>query len=310
MPLCGFDDQVTGFGISGPDLYFLTHKDAAKFNIIARAFSDGKLGPAREVVPESDKVIHEIISAKDGIYYTASDGVDCRLYKIEETEAHPTVEIPLPYVGWSSLYALEEQSIGNLEMPGVLVNLTSWTRAEAYYRYDPDRGTMVALNLQPEGPYDHPSDLISEELKVKSHDDTLVPLSVLGLKSFKKDSSRPVWLQGYGAYGIVDEPFYSPSILAAFEHGLWRAVAHVRGGGVAGDAWHRAGMKSTETKYLERLYRMRRLPDSEWLFGQRQVSRSGGSAGGILIGRAVTERRICLQSPVRLSALWTCSAPS
>ena len=50
--------------------------------------------------------------------------------------------------------------------------------------------------------------------------------------SILKDGSRPVLLQGYGAYGIVDEPAYSPAMLATLEHGMWRAVAHVRGGGV------------------------------------------------------------------------------
>ena len=73
------------------------------------------------------------------------------------------------------------------------MELTSWTRAASYYRYDADRETMVALNLQPEGPYDHPADLFSEELKVKSHDGTLVPLSVRGLKTFKRDGSHPLW---------------------------------------------------------------------------------------------------------------------
>ena len=210
IQLCNFDDQVTSAGIFGHDLYFLTHKDASKFKIIARTFGDGELGAAKEVVPESDKVIQQIISAKDGIYYTASDGVDCRLYKIQADGPKTAIEIQLPRQGWASFYGLEEQSMGDLRMPGVLVSLKSWTVAEEYYRYDPDDGTTRALNLQPLGPYDHPSNLISEELKVKSYDGTLVPLSVVGLNTFKKDGSHPVLLQGYGAYGIVDEPAYSP----------------------------------------------------------------------------------------------------
>jgi prolyl oligopeptidase len=290
VPLCDFDDQVTGAGISGPDIYFLTHKDAAKFKIIAHTFRDGKLGSAKELVPETDKVIQEIISAKDGIYYTASDGVDCRLYKIGETEPHTATEVSLPYVSWVSFYGLEEETIGDLQMPGVLLKLTSWTRASAYYRYDPDGGAMVALKLQPEGPYDHPSDLVSEELKVKSYDGTLVPLSVLGLKSFKKDGTHPAWLEGYGAYGIVDEPYYSPSLLAAFEHGLWHATAHVRGGGSEGDAWHRAGMKATKPNTWKDFIACGDYMIQNGYSAKDKLAGLGGSAGGILIGRAVTER--------------------
>ena len=49
------------------------------------------------------------------------------------------------------------------------------TSAEEFYRYDPGDGTTRALNLRPLGPYDHPSNLISEELKVKSYDGTEPP---------------------------------------------------------------------------------------------------------------------------------------
>ena len=55
--------------------------------------------------------------------------------------------------------------MGDLRTPGVLVSLTSWTVTEEFYRYDPGDGTSRALNLRPLGPYDHPSNLISEELK-------------------------------------------------------------------------------------------------------------------------------------------------
>jgi prolyl oligopeptidase len=292
VPLCDFDDQVTGAGIFGPDIYFLTHKDAAKFKIIARTLQDGKLGSERAVVPECDKVIREIISAKDGIYYTASDGVDCRLYKIGEAQSQTQTitEIALPYPGWVTFFGLEEETMGNLRMPGVLVKLTSWTRSSAYFRYDPDKKSMIALKLQPEGPYDHPADLVSEELKVKSYDGTLVPLSVLGLKSFKKDGTHPAWLEGYGAYGIVDEPYYSPSLLALFEHGLWRATAHVRGGGAEGDTWHRAGMKATKPNTWKDFIACGNYMIQNGYSAKDKLSAIGGSAGGILIGRAVTER--------------------
>jgi prolyl oligopeptidase len=180
--------------------------------------------------------------------------------------------------------------MGDLRTPGVLVSLTSWTVAEGFYRYDPGDGTSRALNLRPLGPYDHPSNLISEELKVKSYDGTLVPLSVLGMDTFKKDGSRPVLLQGYGAYGIVDEPAYSPVMLAALEHGMWRAVAHVRGGGVYGDAWHRAGMKATKPNTWKDFIACGEYLIDNGYSDKEKLAGISGSAGGILIGRAVTER--------------------
>jgi prolyl oligopeptidase len=288
--LCDFDDQVTAAGIIGPDLYFMTHKDASKFKIVARTFKDGLLGPARVVVPESNNVIQQIISAKDGIYFTASDGPLCHLYKISANDGAAPVEISLPYPGWAEFYDLEDQGIGNLQASGVLLNVTSWTRASAYYKIDPDRDIMVALALQPEGPYDHPAGMVSEELQVKSYDQTEIPLSVRGLRKFKKDGSHPVYLIGYGAYGIVDEPFYSPSELAAIEHGMWLATAHVRGGGIAGDAWHRAGMKATKPNTWKDFIACGEYLIQNGYSAKDKLTGLGGSAGGILIGRAVTER--------------------
>ncbi len=288
--LCDFDDQVTDVGVFGSNLYFLTHKDAPRFKVVAREFRDGKLGEPRVVVPAGEKVIQQITSAKDGIYYTASDGVDCRLYKLTEGTSDGGTEIPLPYQGWASFFGLEDLSLGDVRMPGVLVNLTSWTQAQSFYHYDPETKHLQALGLQPAGPYDHQSDLVSEELKVPSYDGTLVPLSVLGLKNYRKDGTRGVWLQGYGSYGIVDEPYYSPLTLAALEHGMWRAVAHVRGGGVYGDAWHRAGQKLNKPNTWKDFIAAGEYLIKNGYAAKDKLAGLGGSAGGITIGRAVTAR--------------------
>jgi prolyl oligopeptidase len=288
--LCDFDDQVTSIGFMGANLYFLTHKDAPKFKIIARTFSDGRLGPEKEVVPESSLVIRQIVSAKDGVYYTASDGAAGHLYRISGSDSAQPAEVKLPYPGWVSLFDLLDQSSGNLQASGILLNLTSWIRASAFYKYDPDRAEMVRLPLQPDGPYDQPQDLIAEELRVKSYDGTEIPLSVQGLKTFKKDGTHPVLLSGYGAYGIVDEPFYFPTQLAALEHGMWLATAHVRGGGIEGDSWHRAGMKATKPNTWKDFIACGEYLIQNGYAAKDKLTGIGGSAGGILIGRAVTER--------------------
>ena len=108
---------MTSVGIFGHDLYFLTHKDAPKFKIIARTFGEGRLGAAKDVIPESDKVIQQIISAKDGVYYTASDGVDCRLYRIQTDEPKTAIEIHLPRQGWAAFTDLKNSQWVICERP-------------------------------------------------------------------------------------------------------------------------------------------------------------------------------------------------
>jgi prolyl oligopeptidase len=285
-----FEDQVTGFGVSQGTMYLLTHKNAPRFKIVSRSIRGSELGEEKEVVPTSDKVIQEILSAKDGIYYTASDGVDCRLYRLGSNDPTKPEEIPLPASGWSSFYGLEAGFVGDLEKPGVLVTLSSWVKATNYYSYDPDKKRLIELELQPPGPYSRPKDVVSREVKVRSYDGTLVPMSIVGLQSFKLDGTHPALLSGYGSYGIVNEPTYQPVAQAYLEHGIWLATAHVRGGGVYGDEWHRAGQKANKPNTWKDF-----IACAEYLINEKYAAKDklagvGGSAGGITIGRALTER--------------------
>jgi prolyl oligopeptidase len=71
--------------------------------------------------------------------------------------------------------------------------------------------------------------------------------------------------------------------------GVW-ATAHVRGGGVFGKAWHDAGKKATKPNTWKDA-----IAAGEWLVEKGWTSKSkmaiyGGSAGGIFVGRAITER--------------------
>ena len=66
------------------------------------------------------------------------------------------------------------------------------------------------------------------------------------------------------------------------------AVAHVRGGGELGEAWHKAGMKATKPNTWKDL-----IATAEYLVKNRYTGPGRiaiNSAGGILIGRAMTER--------------------
>jgi prolyl oligopeptidase len=85
-------------------------------------------------------------------------------------------------------------------------------------------------------------------------------------------------------------PFFNPQLLAWYERGGVYAVAHVRGGGEYGEEWHRAGQKRTKPNTWRDF-----IACAEYLVGKKYTSPArlagmGMSAGGILIGRAVTER--------------------
>jgi prolyl oligopeptidase len=126
---------------------------------------------------------------------------------------------------------------------------------------------------------------------VKSYDGTLVPLSLVHRRGLALEGHHPTLLMGYGAYGIsIDPPIPLLAPQAWLERGGVLAVAHVRGGGECGEDWHRAGMKLTKPNTWRDF-----LACAEYLIDRKYTSPQylgglGASAGGITIGRAITER--------------------
>jgi prolyl oligopeptidase len=148
----------------------------------------------------------------------------------------------------------------------------------------------VELNLAPPGKFDAPAGIAAREVRVKSHDGVEVPVSIIARSDIKLDGRNPTMLYGYGAYGNVEEPQWTPRTLAWLERGGVLAIAHVRGGGIYGDEWRRAGWKSTKPNTWKD-----GIAAGEWLIANGYTSRDrlsiyGGSAGGIFVGRAITER--------------------
>ena len=97
-------------------------------------------------------------------------------------------------------------------------------------------------------------------------------------------------------------PGYSAGILAWVEAGGVYAVAGLRGGGEEGEDWHRAGMLADKQNVFDDFHAAAEfLVDQGWTTSE-QLSISGGSNGGLLVGAAITQRP-------ELFAAAVCSAP-
>jgi prolyl oligopeptidase len=68
------------------------------------------------------------------------------------------------------------------------------------------------------------------------------------------------------------------------------AVAHVRGGGALGDTWRLAGYKTTKPNTWKDLIAVTEYLHTQSYSSPEKTAIMGGSAGGILIGRAMTDR--------------------
>ena len=276
-------DEVTGYDVRGDDVYYLTHHDALRFKVMKTSLLHPELARATVVVPESDVVAKWVAVAKDALYVGVLDAGTGRVRRIGFAPGAKAETLPLPFEGAvDSPFVLPDRD-------GVVFALTGWTVSSRLYAYDPRTKTASDTKLAPPSPVDF-SGVVSEEVRVKSTDGALVPMSIVHAKDFARDGSHPTWLEAYGGYGITLDPGFSPVRLAWIEHSGELAFCHARGGGELGEGWHRDGMLLKKQHTIDDM-----LACGQWLVDNKytqstKLAGEGTSAGGIAIGGAITQR--------------------
>ena len=135
-----------------------------------------------------------------------------------------------------------------------------------------------------------PEEYQSERIMVKAADGAMVPVSMVYKKSLKKNGPQPLLLYGYGSYGISMPLGMRSSRLALIDRGMIYAIAHIRGGGEMGKAWHDNGkMMKKKTTFADFVSVAEHLVNNKYT-DPSQLVIQGGSAGGLLMG-AVTNLR-------------------
>lgn len=285
----GSADEITGVAYMRDTLFLLTHRGAPRSRVL-RLPIGAPLAQAVEIVPTSVRVISGIATAADALYIEARDGNVKRLFKRGFAENAAVAEVRLPVEGSFQLGS-DEGGTGAADprFPGLVLDLQGWNRARQIYLVGAN-GKVANSGLQPQGRFDAPEDVVATEVQVKSHDGALVPMSILHRRGVALDGRNPTLLYGYASYGITEEPFYSVSRLAWLDAGGVFAVANPRGSGVFGQDWYKGGFQATKPNTWKDF-----IACAEWLVAQKWTAPDrlgifGGSAGGILVGRAMTER--------------------
>jgi prolyl oligopeptidase len=270
-----------GFGVYKDDIYLVTHKRRPRYEVTRTSLKSPDVEHATVIVPASEVVIQEADVAKDGIYVRDLDGGIGRMRRLT---FDGRIE-PIPVGEGLSVQGI---SVTPTE-PGAMVNVVSWTTSPRWLAYDAQRKAASDTGIQPPLPIDT-SAYEAVEVKARSADGTMIPLSVIRAKNIKLDGNRPTHVIGYGAYGISYDAYFDPVWLAWLERGGVIAFVHVRGGGEYGEEWYRAGYKLTKQHTLDDFIAGAQYLIENKYTSPRYLSGEGTSAGGILIGGALTQR--------------------
>ena len=280
-PVAGFEDEVTDAVIDGDTLYLLANREHPRGRVLKASVSAPAVAGAVEVVPQGPVVIEDFARARDGLYLRMMDGGIARLKRLARDGQ--VADIALPFDGTLSALATDPTE------DGALFSFTGWLDPADIWSVDA-QGKVAATGLTPRpaidvGGYD------TERRFATARDGTRIPYSLIFRKGLKHDGSTPAWISAYGSYG---SPGYTPSFagrtLALIDAGFIVGYAAVRGGGEFGREWHKAGQLMNKPNtwrdlidVCEDLCRLNYTAPARLAIG-------GRSAGGITVGRALTER--------------------
>jgi prolyl oligopeptidase len=274
-------DKITQVQLRGNELFVLTHAGAPRNKLLALDLRSPDLARAREVVSELASGVLEGFQLKRSSLITQLREGTALLLRRHQRGDRVGRALPRPYVGAAWLLG-EPTPIDD----AVLFSMSGWTRWQQFYMARNGAASVVIFGAEPVLPA---LDLQVTEIEVPSHDGVKVPMTVLHKKGLSLDGSHPVLLHGYGSYGLSMTAYYSPDHLVWLERGGVLAFTNPRGSGVHGDDWHRAAFKTTKPNTWKD-----GIACARWLIEQRYGSAAtmaimGTSAGGIFVGRAVTE---------------------
>lgn len=292
--IAGDNSDFPIIALAGDTLYWMSRKDAPRGRILKLDLTRRDSRP-EVVVEQGDLPISGVYAARGAIYWWVSDAGINGVRRLRLRPGARAESLHLPYV--ANVVGVSADA----ESDATVLSATSSLRPPAYLGVDAKTGAVTDTGLQPAGPSDQADDLVDEEVRVKSWDGTLVPLSIIHTKTVKLDGTNPTLLSGYGAYGLNAPETNGQEMRVLSDRNGITATCHVRGGGEYGEAWHQAGRQATKPNTWKDF-----IACAEYLIAHRYTSAShlvgsARSAGGILIGRAIEERPDLFAAAIEVS---------
>ena len=202
-------------------------------------------------------------------------------------------EIPhdIPFTEPDFTVALEDNvEFDPAELRFTYTSLTTPTRV---YDINIGNGEKFLMKQQFVGGGFSADNYVEERVFATAMDGTKIPISVVYRKSpagTRPAGTRPILLEGYGAYGIPSDVYFSSTRLSLLDRGVIFATAHVRGGGEYGRAWYDAGRMDHKPNTFSDFIACAEYLQKQGYSTPAQTAIEGGSAGGLLIGAVVNQR--------------------
>ena len=236
----------------------------------------------------------DLIPHRPGVFIVSYIVLKDWLIRMERENALPRIVVRNMQTGEEHAIAFDEEaySLGFGEMrefdtDTLRFTYSSPTTPAQVFDYDMKTRSRV-LRKTPAVPSGHdPSQYVTRRLMAPAHDGEMIPVTLLYRKATKLDGSAPLWLYGYGSYGISLPAGFNTNILSLVDRGFIYATAHIRGGQKKGRRWYKDGKMEKKQNSFRDFISVGEFLIREGFTRKGNIVAQGGSAGGMLMG-AVT----------------------
>jgi oligopeptidase B len=271
----------------GGDLFYIRTNGGGRrnFRLVVTPVADPRPERWQELIAHRDDVMLEDVDVFAGHYvvHERADGlIRLRIAELGGDTHH--IEFPEP------TYEVSADANAEFVTPHYRLRYQSFVTPASVYDYEVTGRRLLLLKRTPVlGDFD-PAHYRSERIHATAPDGSRVPISLVYRAGTTRDGSSPLFLTGYGAYGIPYPVTFSSSRLSLLDRGVAVAIAHIRGGGELGKRWHDDGrMLKKRNTFTDFIAAADALVTAGYTARDRLVI-EGGSAGGLLIGAVLNFR--------------------
>ncbi len=266
-------------------IYALSSNKTPNFTLVRTKLINPNFQEPEIIIPEiKDEVIDDYFVTKNGVFFTTTkNGVEAKLYCVDKSNIIKLINLPIK----AGRVTLSFKSKFDNHF---WVVLSGWLNPNLRFKYDILNNKFDEENLSPISEYPEFKNITFDEIEVPSKDGKMIPVTLLYKKGVKKNSKNNVIIQSYGAYGLSLKPNFQPMMLTWILNGGIYVVSHVRGGGEKGNNWYLDGLKKTKPNTWNDLISTAEFLIKDKITNKEKIAIYSGSAGGITVGRAITER--------------------
>ncbi len=268
--------------------------------LVIRANADGaedfKIVTAPSAAPGRENW-QDLVPHRQGRQILAAAAYADHLVRLEREEGLPRLVVRRRSDGVEHALAFEEAAYAlsftagyEFDTHTLRLFYSSPATPKRTFDYDMETRRRV-LRKEQEIPSGHdPSAYVVRRLFAPAPDGERVPITVLHRRDLKLDGTSPLFLEGYGAYGVAFQAEFDANVFSLVDRGFVYAVAHVRGGSEKGERWHRAGQRQAKpNSFTDFIATAEHLIRERYTAPGRIVAR-GDSAGGLLVGAVANMR--------------------